>query len=261
MTWIEYRISKKKNKNPTLEDDIFLTDLMKYGSDRDKSKAGEELLERYGNLISSIAIKCKNRGVELEDLIQAGRIGLLYAVSKYDNKKSKFSTYLTPWVWQYILRTIENTGRTIRLPNHIHEALIKILREGIDLDFDELIKRIDLPPSRIQAALDGYKTLTISLDGLQNTYKDNNMDKVLIDQQMDMVLDLFSRDELSLNVIKDYCGLNEDDEMLDIDKLSEKYEKPVREMTDILNTALNVIRDSGILDAEYAECEEIKSGK
>jgi hypothetical protein len=41
--------------------------------------------------------------------------------------------------------------------------------------------------------------------------------------------------------------------MMDVQLLSAKYNKPVREMTDILNTALNAIRDSGILDGETIE--------
>jgi RNA polymerase sigma factor (sigma-70 family) len=253
MNWTDYRISKRKNKNPTLQDDIFLTDLIKDGSEREKNKAKEELLERYGNLAISIAIKCKGRHVEYDDLLQSAKIGLLYAAIKYDGTKSKYSTYATPWIWQYCLRLIENTGRTIRLPNHIQEALIQIIRAGIDLDYTELIKIIDLPPSRIQAALDGYKTMTMSLDDINDIYEDKNMDRVILDSVMESVLELFSKDELSLNVIKDYCGLGDEDEMMDVQLLSAKYNKPVREMTDILNTALNAIRDSGILDGETIE--------
>ena len=252
-TWTDYRISKRKNKNPTLQDDIFLTDLVKYGSERDRNKAKEELLERYGNLATSIAIKCKGRHVEYDDLLQSAKIGLLYAATKYDGNRSKYSTYATPWIWQYCLRLIENTGRTIRLPNHIQEALIRILREGIDLDYTELINRIDLPASRIQAALDGYKTQTMSLEDVKDYYEDKNMDKVILDSVMDNVLLLFKRDELSLNVIKDYCGLGDNDEMMDVEALATKYGKPVREMTDIVNTALNVIRDSGLLDTQEIE--------
>jgi len=252
-SWTDYNISRKKNKLPTLDDDRWLADKYNNGRDKDANKAAEEILSLYGNLAHSIAIKCKGRGVELEDLLQSAKMGLLYSLTKYNADKSKLSTYATPWIWQYCLRTIENTGRTIRLPNHIHEALIQIIRAGIDLDYTELIKIIDLPPSRIQAALDGYKTMTMSLDDINDIYEDKNMDRVILDSVMESVLELFSKDELSLNVIKDYCGLGDEDEMMDVQLLSAKYNKPVREMTDILNTALNAIRDSGILDGETIE--------
>jgi RNA polymerase sigma factor (sigma-70 family) len=251
--WTDYNISRKKNKNPTIDDDRWLVDKFKNGSDRENKKASEQVLELYGNLAHSIAIKCKGRGVEIEDLLQSAKMGLLYALNKYDADKGKLSTYATPWIWQYCLRTIENTGRTIRLPNHIHEALIQILRAGIDLDYTELINKINLPPTRIQAALDGYKTQTIGLDDITDVYEDKNMDRVILDSMMDSVLALFDKDPLSASVIKDYCGLGEEDEMMDVELLAAKYNKPIREMTDILNTALNVIRDSGLLDGETIE--------
>jgi len=249
-SWTDYNIIRKRNRLPTIDDDRWLANKYNNGNDRDANKASEEILLLYGNLAHSIAIKCKGRGVELEDLLQSAKMGLLYALTKYDADKSKLSTYATPWIWQYCLRTIENTGRTIRLPNHIHEALIRILREGIDLDYTELINKIDLPPSRIQAALDGYKTQTMSLDDVKDYYEDKNMDKVILDSVMENVLLLFRNDELSLNVIKDYVGLGDNDEMMDVEALAVKYEKPVREMTDIVNTALNAIRDSGLLDTQ-----------
>jgi RNA polymerase sigma factor (sigma-70 family) len=252
-SWTDYNVSRKKNKLPTLEDDRWLADKYNNGVDRDANKAAEQILNLYGNLAHSIAIKCKGRGVELEDLLQSAKMGLLYSLTKYNADKSKLSTYATPWIWQYCLRTIENTGRTIRLPNHIHEALIQIIRVGIDLDYEVLIKMIDLPPTRIQAALDGYKTLTMSLDDITDVYEDKNMDRVILDSMMDSVLLLFDRDPLSANVIKDYCGLGDEDEMMDVGLLSAKYNKSINDMTDILNTALNVIRDSGLLDGETIE--------
>lgn len=249
-SWTDYNISRKKNKLPTLDDDRWLADKYNNGRDKDANKAAEEILSLYGNLAHSIAIKCKGRGVELEDLLQSAKMGLLYSLTKYNADKGKLSTYATPWIWQYCLRLIENTGRTIRLPNHIHEALIQIIRAGIDLDYTELINKINLPPSRIQAALDGYKTQTMSLEDIKEVYEDKNMDKVVLDSVMENVLLLFSKDELSLNVIKDYVGLGNDDAMLDIEALATKYGKSVNDMTDILNTALNVIRDSGLLDTQ-----------
>lgn len=250
-TWTDYNISRNKNKLPTLEDDRWLANKYNNGTDREQKRAAEEITKLYGNLAHSIAKKCRGRGVEYDDLVQSAHIGLLYALTKYNADKGKLSTYATPWIWQYCLRCIEKTGRTIRLPNHIHEALIRILRAGIDLSYTELINKINLPQARIQAALEGYKTMTISLDNVIETYEDKNMDKVILDSVMESVLLLFSKDELSLNVIKDYVGLGDDnDEMMDVEALATKYNKPVREMTDIVNTALNVIRDSGLLDVQ-----------
>lgn len=169
--WTDYKLAKNKNKLPSMEMDYWLSNRAKLGL-RDSDRAVEELLSLYGGLISNIAQKCLGRGCEFEDLLQSGRLGLLHAITKYDPNKSKFSTYLTPWVWQYCLRLIENTGRNIRLPNHIHETLQKILQLGIDLSVDELVEQINLPRTRIISAIDGYYSKTLSIDDVtEYTYQ------------------------------------------------------------------------------------------
>jgi RNA polymerase sigma factor (sigma-70 family) len=171
--WTDYKLVKIKNKLPTLEMDYWLAERSKQ-SDRERNKAIDELLYLYGGLVSNIAQKCIGRGCEYDDLLQSGKLGLIHAIDKYDPNKSKFSTYLTPWVWQYCLRLIENTGRNIRLPNHIHETLQKILQYGIDVPIDELLQNINLPKTRIISAIDGYYSKTISIHELTDyKYNDN----------------------------------------------------------------------------------------
>ena len=64
---------------------------------------------------------CKG-ALEYEDLIQAGSIGLLKAADKFDESLGfSFSTYANYWIWQSILREVQNSGRNIRIPCHVHE--------------------------------------------------------------------------------------------------------------------------------------------
>ena len=143
-------------------------------STRDKNRAQEELLFLYEGLIVSIVKKYLGRGIDFEDLLQAGKLGILHAAEKFDPTKAKFSTYSTNWVRQYCLRTIENNARNVRLPNHVHEALSKILKFGIDLEIDELELLTGLDKNKIISAIDGYKTLTLSYDDIKEfTYKDD----------------------------------------------------------------------------------------
>lgn len=79
-----------------------------------------QLIERNLRLVVSRAKKLVNRGLEFEDLIQEGNIGLMKAIDKYDiSKKTKVATYATWWIDQSIRRAISNKGKTVRIPTHI----------------------------------------------------------------------------------------------------------------------------------------------
>jgi DNA-directed RNA polymerase sigma subunit (sigma70/sigma32) len=100
---------------------------------RRRIRTGEEahltFVQSNLRLVVSIAKRYQASGVPLLDLIQEGNLGLIHAVDKFDWKKGfKFSTYATWWIRQAISRGIANTGRTIRLPVHAGDNLVKLQR-------------------------------------------------------------------------------------------------------------------------------------
>ena len=85
-------------------------------------------------LVASIARRYSHSGIELEDLIQEGNLGLIKAIQKFDYKKGyKFSTYATWWIRQFMARYIDNNNRTIRIPVHQREILYKFARAKEEL--------------------------------------------------------------------------------------------------------------------------------
>lgn len=60
-------------------------------------EARDILVEKNMGLVHSIARRFQNRGVEMEDLVQIGSIGLLKAIDKFDlTYEVRFSTYAVP---------------------------------------------------------------------------------------------------------------------------------------------------------------------
>ena len=63
-------------------------------------KATEELVILNNGLVRTIAIRFRDRGLELEDLIQIGTIGLIKAIRSFDLERGTlFSTYAVPMIF------------------------------------------------------------------------------------------------------------------------------------------------------------------
>jgi RNA polymerase primary sigma factor len=92
-------------------------------------EARDRLIEANLRLVVSVARRYVNRGLDFEDLIQAGNLGLLRAAQKFNHRLGfRFSTYATWWVRQAITRAISDQGRTVRIPAHLLEAAHRALR-------------------------------------------------------------------------------------------------------------------------------------
>ena len=84
-------------------------------------KAHATLVTSNIRLVAKVAFEPRFRGgVDLDDLVQLGLIGLMRAAEKFDpDWETRFSTYAVWWIRQGISRGIADQGRTIRLPVHV----------------------------------------------------------------------------------------------------------------------------------------------
>lgn len=114
------------------------------------------------NLRLVIWVAKKHGGLTLSDRIQAGNIGLMHAAERFNHRHgTRFSTYAVFWIRQAINRAVADTGRTIRLPVHVHETINRInsAREtaraatGQESNVDKLAEIVKLSPSRIRGIL------------------------------------------------------------------------------------------------------------
>ena len=94
----------------------------------DGDKARNELIEANLRLIPQVAAHYISHGLPLDDLVQAGNIGLIEAAERYDpSRGTKFANFAT----RYIKRHIHNaclSARPMSTPRYISSGIVKVAR-------------------------------------------------------------------------------------------------------------------------------------
>ncbi len=139
---------------------------------REGKEAREYLIKANIRLVVSIAKKYRQYGSSFLDLIQAGNVGLIRAVDKFDySRGNRFSTYATWWIRRSVLRFLNQRERTIRLPNYLSNRLRKVRHVTRDLSqqlgrqptLDEISEHVEQSTEELRQLID-YARLPISLD-------------------------------------------------------------------------------------------------
>ena len=169
---------KQIDKTPLLtrEQEVELSNKIREGSEKEREEARSQMIEANLKLVIKIVTSYKKYGLEAEDLISEGNIGLMKAVSKYDpSKGTKFSTYAAYWIRQKIMRALSDKSRTIRIPVYLTQDFSKILKfiekfKGDNNDLEpstsEIAKGTGLTNHSVDKALFAYDNAqaSVSLD-------------------------------------------------------------------------------------------------
>ena len=138
--------------------------------------ATAELMNINTGLVRSIAMRFRDRGVEYEDLIQIGSIGMLKAIRSFDfSKGTAFSTYAVPLIIGEIRRFIRDDGliKVSRIYKQQGALLMKerekfIAENGEEPKIEELAKICGLTIEEAAVAIDAtasVNSLSASLNG------------------------------------------------------------------------------------------------
>lgn len=136
--------------------------------------ARNQLILTNQGLVGSVALRYGNRGLDYEDLVSMGNLGLMQAIDKFDYRQGfKLSTYATTLIKGSITRALSKYSRTIRIPEDklaeirdlqkTREQFIKM--HGCDPTVEEIAGKMDLPVSKVTDLL-ALSQQTISLNAM-----------------------------------------------------------------------------------------------
>lgn len=174
---------KEINKIPLLtrEEELELAEKAQKGDKVAKNK----MINANLRFVVNVAKKYQNHGLDFEDLISEGNIGLITAIDKFDVSKGyHFISYAVWWIRQSILKAICEKSRAIRLPLNRANELVKIeharkvvgSKKSEQQEYEEIAKMLDMDSNHVREMINISREM-ISLDADIND-SDNSHAKV-----------------------------------------------------------------------------------
>ncbi len=152
-------------------------------------------------LVHSCCKKFKGRGIEYDDLFQAGCIGLIKATDGFDAERGLcFSTYAVPVILGEIKRMFRDGG-SVKVSRSLRELASKIKYEqekalkenGKDLSVAELAVRLSVTPEEVAESLNATQpTVSLTYESEDGTYEVD----LAVENNGDMLTDKLMLSEL-----------------------------------------------------------------
>ncbi len=151
------------------------------------------LVEKNLGLVHSCANRFRGRGVEYDDLFQAGCVGLIKAADNFDESRGfSFSTYAVPVILGEIKRIFRDggtvkVGRAMKEKSRMalkrkEEIAVKLGREptvselaeslGFDSTETAMLLNVSMPVLSLTVGEDGENQLEIPVDSPENEVSD-----------------------------------------------------------------------------------------
>lgn len=155
-------------------------------------EAFDKLINHNLRFVISVAKKYQHCGMSLEDLVNEGNVGLIKAITKFDETKGfKFISYGVWWIRQTILQAIGEKSRQIRLPANQQSQQMKLFQTRDALlqkyerepTVEELAETTEMAHAAVQNVITNSKRTT-SLDAPLKEDEDAQLNQFMIDDSI-----------------------------------------------------------------------------
>ncbi len=143
--------------------------------------AKHEIIKIYENLVAAIVAKYNTRTETREDILQAGNVGLMHALERFDDTRGvKFATYATWWIRNSIQRYFERVGRYIRLPRNMEQRIRQVQQTYTELThelareptIDEISNKLNVNTKTLNRTLELHNASTHTVNSSLNNQLD-----------------------------------------------------------------------------------------
>ncbi len=171
-------------------------------------KSMHKIIRAYSKLVIAYAMKYKNYGLSITDLVQEGHIGLMQAIAKFEPQRDiRFSTYAGWWIrssiQDYVLKnwSIVRTGTTASQKS-LFFSLRKLKLELMHYEKDQnklrllLAKKLKVKPSDVENMENRFSGADKSLNAKISDSYDQEIGNFIVDEKSLGETDLVERLDL-----------------------------------------------------------------
>jgi RNA polymerase primary sigma factor len=242
------------------ETEVELTKRIKAGD----QKAQDALVKANLRFVISVAKQYVGRGIDIEDLVSEGNLGLIKAAQKFDETRGiKFISFAVWWIRQSILQSIADNSRQVRLPLNQINALNKINQSQSELEqslgrkasSSELSEYLGIEQDKIELSLrSGQKSTSLDTplsDDSEFTLVDTIESDDLADSDI-LQSDLSSRVSDALNILSDKerfvicCLFGIGTSEMTLSEIGTKLDLTSERVRQIKNSALKKLSKTGL---------------
>ncbi|MFJ5801788.1 RNA polymerase sigma factor SigF [Streptomyces decoyicus] len=166
--------------------------------------ARNTLIEMNMSMVRYVARRYRNRGDDMEDVIQVGTIGLIKAIDRFElSREVEFSTFAVPYILGEIKRFFRDTGWAVHVPRRLQE-----LRSDLAKAKEHLAATLDRDPTvrELAAHLDLSEEEVIEGIVAANGYTAGSLDTPADpdpSEQRRTLVDVLGEDDPALQAVED----------------------------------------------------------
>ncbi|MGW7425287.1 RNA polymerase sigma factor SigF [Streptomyces sp. NPDC054813] len=171
--------------------------------------ARNTLIEMNMSLVRFAAGRFRNRGDDMEDIVQTGMIGLIKAIDRFElSREVEFTSFALPYIVGEIKRFFRDTTWAVHVPRRLQELRVELAKAR-----EELSSRLDRDPTVAELAT----LMNLSEDEVvegqlaSNGYNSSSLDAALTgdgpEDGESVLADFIGVEEDGLRLVEDFQSL------------------------------------------------------